>query len=82
MKKNNTFEDDNRIVADMNFEGAPWYTNKKKLMNGSQQIGQEMSKKETFYLMRNALAAGLAVALVFIFALFVFIMFSLEIWLK
>jgi hypothetical protein len=81
MKNNKTFEDDNRVVADMNFEGAPWYR-KKNSMNVSGQNGGELSKKETFYVMRNAIVAGLAVALVFILAAFVFIMFSLEVWFK
>ena len=82
MKNNKPFEDDNRVVADMNFEGAPWYRNKKTSINVSDQNGGELSKKETFYVMRNAIAAGLAVALVFILAAFVFILFSLEVWFK
>lgn len=82
MKNNKPFEDDNRVVADMNFEGAPWYRSKKSTMGVSSQSGGELSKKETFYVMRNAIAAGLAVALVFILAAFVFILFSLEVWLR
>ena len=81
MKNNKTFEDDNRVVADMNFEGAPWYK-KKNSVNVSSQNGGELSKKETFYVMRNAIVAGLAIALVFILGAFVFIMFSLEVWFK
>ena len=81
MKNKIPFEDDNRVVADMNFEGAPWYR-KKSSMNVFNQSGGELSKKETFYVMRNAIAAGLAVALVFILAAFAFIMFSLEVWFK
>ncbi len=81
MKKN--FEDDGRVVADMNFEGAPWYVKEKKEPAG-QFVGdnEPMSKRELFSLMKYAVGAGLAIALVFVFAFFLFIMFSLKIWLN
>jgi hypothetical protein len=81
MKKH--FDDDGRVVADMNFEGAPWYVKEKKEPAG-QLVGDNelMSKREMFALMKYAVGAGLAIALVFVFAFFLLILFSLKFWLN
>jgi hypothetical protein len=83
MKKDRSFEDDGRVIADMNFEGAPWYEKKKKRQ---QDVfvgdGTSADPKETFRMMKYATLAGLSIALVFILACFLFIMFSLTIWFR
>lgn len=82
MKERRVFEDDGRVVADMNFEGAPWYVKEKRPDSGEfVGNGTEMSKKELFTLMKYAVGAGLAIAMVFVVAFFLFILFSLNVWL-
>ncbi|MDX9916758.1 MAG: hypothetical protein RBT15_01930 [Gudongella sp.] len=83
MKKKSTYEDDGRVIADMNFEGAPWYVEKKN-ESKAEFIGdnEPMTKKEMFLLMRYAVGAGLAIAMVFVIAFFLFILFSLKIWFR
>lgn len=80
MKNTKSFEDDGRVIADMNIEGTPWYVDKKKMTQ--RDSAQALSKQEVRYIMRNALFAGLAVASIFIAAFAAFILFSTEIWLK
>ncbi|MBR0577099.1 hypothetical protein KCG48_12315 [Proteiniclasticum sp. BAD-10] len=80
MKNTKSFEDDGRVIADMNIEGTPWYVDKKKMTQ--RDNAQALSKQEVRYIMRNALFAGLAVASIFIAAFAAFILFSTEIWLK
>lgn len=82
MKERKTFEDDGRVIADMNIEGTPWYVKEKKPSAGEYVgDGGVLSKKELFSLMKYAVGAGLALALVFVFAFFLFILFSLNVWL-
>ena len=80
MKNTKSFEDDGRVIADMNIEGTPWYVDKKKMTQRDNV--QALSKQELRYIMRNAMVAGLAVATIFIAAFAAFILFSTEIWLK
>jgi orotate phosphoribosyltransferase len=80
MKNSKSFEDDGRVIADMNIEGTPWYVDKKKMTQRDNV--QALSKQELRYIMRNAMVAGLAVATIFIAAFAAFILFSTEIWLK
>ncbi|HAE42701.1 MAG TPA: hypothetical protein DCG34_07250 [Clostridiales bacterium] len=82
VKKKDEFRDDGRVVADMNFEGAPWQTRDKRRIDSG--AGEELllTKKETFQLMRTALFAGLVIGLVFVGAFLIFILFSTKFWLK
>lgn len=82
MKKDRSFEDDGRVIADMNFEGAPWYEKKKRKQDVYVGDGSPADPRETFRMMKYATLAGLAIALAFILAFFLFIMFSLMIWFR
>jgi hypothetical protein len=82
MVNDNNKEDDGRVVADMNFEGAPWYRKKRKNLESVERYDLNLTKKETISLMKSALLAGLLVGFVFILAFFLFILFSTEVWLK
>jgi hypothetical protein len=82
MKKDRSFEDDGRVVADMNFDGAPWYEKEKKKQDVFVGDGSSTDPRETFRMMKYATLAGLAIALVFILAFFLFVLFSTMIWLR
>jgi hypothetical protein len=75
-------DDDGRVIANMNIEGTPWYIDKSREPNSPLSNEPELSRKETFYLMRSALTAGLIIGMVFITIFFAFILFCTRIWLK
>lgn len=86
-RKKKTFEDDGRIVANMNVEGMPWYTEaeplyKKPDYEKRSSALDEMNKHETFKLLINATLAGLLVGAVFIGGAFLFILFCVQVWFK
>lgn len=73
--------EDNRVIADMNIEGMPWYTPGKPLYEKSKEELPPLSKKETFSLTLNALAAALLIALIFLGLFALFILFCTRVWL-
>lgn len=81
MKKKQNDWDDGRTIAPMNVEGMPWYTPKKE---NEEAKGDEiqLSKKETWAMLKGVLGASMLVALVFVafFALFIF--FCVFVWFK
>jgi hypothetical protein len=82
-KEKEKFRDDGRSIADMNFDGAPWQTKSKaRIESGSGQEELQLTKAETFQLMKTALFAGLIIGLVFVGAFLIFILFSTKIWLR
>lgn len=83
MNRKTDLHDDQRVIADMNIEGTPWYIkDKDKTRDQGVFIGDkgEIKGKELFRLMSYAVFAGLSVAMVFIIAFFLFILFALNIW--
>lgn len=82
-KEKEKFRDDGRSIADMNFDGAPWQTRgRNNIEPGPDQEGLQLTKKETFQLMKTALFAGLIIGLIFVVAFLIFILFSTKIWLR
>ncbi|MDP3387789.1 MAG: hypothetical protein Q8S24_11180 [Eubacteriales bacterium] len=81
-KEKEEFRDDGRSIADMNFDGAPWQTKGSKNIEPSSDPGLQLTKKETFQLMKTALFAGLIIGLIFVGAFLIFILFSTKIWLR
>jgi hypothetical protein len=75
-------DDDGRVIANMNIEGTPWYIDKSRELESPLSNEPELSRKETFYLMKSALTAGLIIGMVFITIFFAFIFFCTRIWLK
>lgn len=81
--------DDSRVIAPMNIEGMPWHTGKdfKKPSDTDntekkQSDPEPLTKRETFSIVVNAVAAGLLIAGIFIVALILFVLFCTHIWLK
>lgn len=85
-------DDDGRPVADMNVDGMPWYGRpfgfgRRKTdrdQKRSEYIGHDppLSPRETRNLMIQSVVAALVIGLIFLTAIFLFIMFSLHVWLR
>ncbi|WP_409228914.1 hypothetical protein [Gudongella sp. SC589] len=86
MNGKNDFNDDQRVVAPMNIEGAPWFVRSRDESKKDTGIFmgemEDLKGKDLFRLMSYAVFAGLSVAMVFIVAYFLFIMFALNVWFK
>lgn len=82
MKQRKEFEDDGRVIANMNIEGTPWYVPEGIEDKTSGQNYTKPTRGETFALIKGALAAGLVIGLVFVLAFLVFILFCTEIWFR
>lgn len=72
--------EEDRVIADMNIEGMPWYVRSKPLYKDGIEPNQQLSKKELWQLTTNALLASLLVAMIFLVICFLFIMFCIHIW--
>lgn len=75
-------EEDNRVVANMNIEGTPWFrpdVSGYKEQDGEMPL-QELDKKQLRRIAFNATLAGLVIASVFLIVFFLFIMFCIHIW--
>ncbi|NMD38224.1 MAG: hypothetical protein GYA87_06035 [Christensenellaceae bacterium] len=75
----NNFEDDNRVIVDMNVEGMSWYNPNKTSDLG---INSNLSKYDFFKLMLSSLKAALTIAAIFSIALIIFVIFCLKVWFK
>lgn len=84
MKGKNDFHDDQRVVAPMNIEGSPWFVRAREEIKSERGTfmgeKEELKGKELFRLISYAVFAGLSVAMVFIAAFFLFIVFALNVW--
>lgn len=79
-KRNRYPDDDGRVIAPMNVEGMPWYS-KAEALPGSGASGT-LDKRQTRYAMMGALKASMLVAGVFSLGLILFVLFTLNVWLK
>lgn len=90
-KKKKDFKDDGRSIANMNVEGMPWYARRPKEKKNDREtskrdepvaIDPPLTKKETRNLMVSSVIAALVIGLIFLTAIFLFILFSLHVWLR
>ncbi|HEY8421939.1 MAG TPA: hypothetical protein VIL05_09405 [Thermoclostridium sp.] len=82
MRKRTYDDDDGRVIANMNIEGTPWYVKENQKQSGTSSEKPAPDVRETFYIMKGALAAGLLIGFVFIAACFVFLLFCTQVWFK
>jgi len=81
----------------MNVDGMPWYVPTKTgrppehrqgqaqgngISSGQQRQIQPLSRRETWRMILTAVSAALLIAFVFLLGAFLFILFSLHVWLK
>ena len=86
-KKDKEFEDDGRVIADMNVDGMPWYRGRPSSGEGggSEENSEELKKlgrKDTFHLILGVLGAAFAVTAIFAIGYFLFILFCRYIWFR
>lgn len=82
-KKQKKFVDDGRTIANMNVEGMPWYspsTNQQNSVLGQDGKPVELTRKEKAAMMKGVLSAALLVALIFVAAFALFILFCVFVW--
>ena len=86
------FDDDDRVIANMNVEGAPWYDKqvresqrreseaerKAKVKLYGERMTDSEARRYTFY----AVLAGLTIALAIAAVYALIILFMTEVWLK
>lgn len=72
--------EDDRVIANMNIEGMPWYTSSKPVYKKSEDTIEPLGKKETKNLIFSSMAAALFFGLIFIFVFFLIILFFTIIW--
>lgn len=86
------FDDDDRVIANMNVEGAPWYDRsvkeaqrreseaerKAKVKLYGERMSSSDARRYTFY----AVLAGLTIALAFAAVYAIVILLMTEVWLK
>jgi len=87
-------DDDGRVIASMNVDGMPWYSEKHADGPGASSEYQgnvspdaintapKMTRRENLAFMSGVLRAALLAALVFIGGLFLFILFCVNIWFR
>ena len=92
-KRKEKFEDDGRVIANMNVDGMPWHGGFSRRDTGEESPSDEqvehnraemskLSKKQTLYMVLGVLGAALAVAAVFILIYFLLILFCRFVWFK
>lgn len=77
--------DDGRVIAPMNVEGMPWYTPEQqpnKPGGDATAAPIKMTPRENMAFAFGVLKAVMLVTLVFAGALFLFILFCTNVWLK
>ena len=80
LKKKQYPDDDGRVIAPMNVEGMPWYSQAPALPSSGNQ--SSLSKRQTRYAIMGALKASLLVGGVLSAGLILFVLFTVHVWLK
>ena len=87
MGKKEKFVDDGRTIANMNLEGMPWYNPALKDLpdssegkNSSRIQQEDMTKAQTFAMIRGVVGAALLVGLVFAVVFALFIILCIKMW--
>ena len=86
-RKKDDFEDDGRVIANMNVDGMPWHDPSASYTDGegserNREELQKLTKKQTFFMILGVLGAALAVAAVFAVGYLLFILFCQHVWFK
>ena len=74
--------DDGRTVADMNVDGLPWYVKGDENRTADGRQHEQMTDEELRAYRFAALKASLLVAVIFIGAFFIFLLFCDFIWFR
>lgn len=72
-QREETYEDDGHVIANMNVEGMPWYRKEEKRHAGGKK-DVHYTKDQTRFIILGALKAALLIAGAFLIVFFVFIL--------
>ena len=91
-KKRAKFVDDGRVIAPMNVDGMPWYTQKKPPQEAGSEdaagtdaddfIPEFMTRREKAAFTFGVAKAALLVTVVFVGGFFLFILFCIYVWFR
>ena len=82
-KKKKTYEDDDgRVVARMNVDGMPWYMRGERKPTPENNDFSDLSKGETWEIIKGTVKAALLVGGVFMLACLLFILFCVFVWFR
>ncbi|MDR0221623.1 MAG: hypothetical protein LBI54_09500 [Lachnospiraceae bacterium] len=81
-KKHPDPTDDGRVIAPMNVDGMPWYTEGGPKGDDTADPPAPFTFRENLAFLSGVLKASLLVTFVFLGALFVFILFCVNVWFK
>lgn len=82
MKKKQKFEDDGRVVAKMNFDGATWNSAETGKAAPAVRSSEPMTPRQTFSAIGGALLAALLIGFVFVIGLLLFLLFAVNVWFR
>ena len=75
--KRKDFDDDGRVIANMNVEGMPWYDPKRDQPSGQ---GEQLTRRQTARVILNAWGASMLVVAVFSAAIVLFVWLLTHVW--
>ena len=82
-QKRKSFEgDDGRVVAKMNVDGMPWYMRSEKHQTPENNDLSDLSKGETWEIVKGTVKAGLLIGSVFFVVFALFILFCIFVWFR
>lgn len=82
-QKKKSFEgDDGRVVAKMNVDGMPWYMRNERQNSPEHNDLSDLSKGETWEIIKGTVKAGLLIGSVFFTVFLLFILFCIFIWFR
>ena len=82
-KQKKTYDDDDgRVVAKMNVDGMPWYMHAEKQHTPENNDLSDLSKGETWEIVKGTVKAGLLIGGVFFAVFLLFILFCIFVWFR
>ncbi len=87
-KKKTYDDDDGRVIASMNVDGMPWYMGeaagreKKFPKSESSSDLSDLTRGETWEIIKGTVKAGLLIGSIFIAAAGLFILFCIYVWFR
>ena len=81
-KKKSFDGDDGRVVAKMNVDGMPWYMKGMKKNAPENNDMSDLSKEETWEIIKGTVKAALLIGSVFFVVFLLFILFCIFVWFR
>lgn len=82
MPKKTYEDDDGRVIASMNVDGMPWYMKDAEKRREKQNDFSDLSKGETWEIIKGTVKAGLLIGSVYLVVFALFILFCIYVWFR